>query len=133
MITGLAHVCFVVRDVEASIVFYRDVLGLPPAFDFIDDQGRRYGLYLHAGGRCFIELFQGEVTEITGSPSFRHICLEVDDIEATVADLRARGVEVTDITLGSDQTWQAWLKDLDGNSIELHAYTPQSWQAPSLK
>ena len=133
MITALAHVCFVVRDLDASIAFYRDVLGLTPAFDFINEQGERFGVYLHVGGRSFIELFQGSVDAPAPAQSFQHICLEVDDIERTTATLRARGVEVTPVTMGSDASWQAWLADPDGNRIELHGYTPESKQAAWLK
>ena len=133
MITGLAHVCFVVNDLEKSIVFYRDQLGLKPAFDFINDKGERFGIYLHIGGRSFLELFQGTVGEPAAQPSYQHFCLEVDEIESTVAQLRANGVEVTDVKLGTDQSWQAWLTDPDGNRIELHAYTPESKQLPHLR
>jgi hypothetical protein len=41
-------------------------------------------------------------------------------------------VEVGDITLGSDGSYQAWLKDPDGNRIELHGYTADSLQKPFL-
>lgn len=133
MITGFAHACFVVKDLEASLEFYRDKLGLKPAFDFTDEHGKRYGVYVHVGGRSFIELFQGEVAAPAQHQSFSHCCLEVDDIEQTVADLRARGVEVGEISFGMDNSWQAWLADPDGNRFELHQYTPRSWQAPSLK
>ncbi|MBN1933491.1 MAG: VOC family protein [Anaerolineae bacterium] len=133
MITGIAHACFTVSNLERSIAFYRDGLGLTPAFDFTDDKGRRFGLYLHAGGRNFIELFEGALDERAEKQSFRHICLEVDDIEATVAALRARGVEVSEIKLGKDHSYQAWIADPDGNRFELHGYTPQSWQAPWLE
>jgi predicted enzyme related to lactoylglutathione lyase len=57
----------------------------------------------------------------------------VDDIEQTVRALRARGVEVSEVKMGGDQSWQAWLADPDGNRIELHQYTPESWQAPFLR
>jgi glyoxylase I family protein len=133
MITGLAHVCFVVPDLERSLAFYRDALGLEPAFDFVNAEGRRFGLYLHPGGRNFIELFEGTLGAPAEAQSFRHICLEVDDIDVTVQMLRDRGVEVTDVKLGGDQSYQAWIADPDGNRIELHGYTPQSWQAPWLK
>lgn len=133
MITGFAHACFVVKDLAASIEFYCDKLGLKPAFDFTDDQGKRYGVYIHVGGRSFIELFQGEVVAPAQKQSFSHCCLEVDDIQQTVADLRARGVEVGEVSFGMDNSWQAWLADPDGNRFELHQYTPTSWQAPSLK
>ena len=133
MITGLAHVCFVVNDLEASIVYYRDRLGLKPAFDFTNDEGERFGIYLHIGGRSFLELFQGTVGAPPVKPSYQHFCLEVDEIESTVAQLRANGVEVTDVKLGTDQSWQAWLTDPDGNRIELHAYTSESKQLPHLR
>jgi glyoxylase I family protein len=132
MITGLAHVCFTVSDLETSIQFYRDGLGLAPAFDFRNDDGRRFGLYLHAGGRNFIELFEGSLDERAENQSYRHICLEVDDIEATAHTLRERGIEVSPVKLGKDESYQAWITDPDGNRIELHQYTPKSWQAPHL-
>ena len=56
MITGLAHLCFTVSNLEKSVAFYRDMLGLTPAFDYIDENGHWYGQYLHVGERTFIEL-----------------------------------------------------------------------------
>ena len=133
MITGLAHVCFTVSDLEASESFYCEKLGLRHAFDFVRDSGERFGVYLHVGGRSFIELFCGKVGERAEGQTYRHLCLEVDDIETTVAELRSRGVEVGDPKLGSDASWQAWLADPDGNRIELHGYTPESRQTPHLR
>jgi glyoxylase I family protein len=132
MITGLAHACFTVSDLEHSLAFYRDVLDLKPAFDFVNKEGRRFGIYLHLGGRTFVELFEGQLGERAEGQSYRHICLEVDDIESTVRTLRDRGVEVSDPKLGGDQSWQAWITDPDGNRIELHHYTDKSRQVPHL-
>lgn len=132
MITYLAHACFTVSDLDRSLAFYRDQLGLTQAFEFNRD-GRRVGVYLHVGGRNFIELFEGKLGDKAEGQSYRHICLEVDDIEATVTTLRERGVDVSDVKLGGDQSHQAWVTDPDGNRIELHGYTPESWQAPWLK
>lgn len=133
MITGMAHACFTVSDLGQSIHFYQDLLGLQPAFDFRREDGTRFGLYLHLGGRNFIELFEGELGERAEGQSFRHICLEVDDLRSTVATLRERGLEVSDPKLGGDQSWQAWITDPDGNRIELHDYTAESKQAPYLE
>lgn len=127
MITNLAHLCFVVRDLDATLEFYVGKLGLEHGFDFIKDDGARHGFYLKVGGGSFIECFQGQ-TEPAGNTSYKHFCLEVDDLAATVTDLRAKGVEISDAKLGLDQSWQAWLSDPDGNRIELHQYTPESWQ-----
>ena len=133
MIRALAHVCFVVADLEASVAFYRDVLGLRPAFEFVNDAGQKFGQYLHVGGRAFLELFQGGPVEPPAdSQSYRHLCLEVDDIRVAVALLRGRGTEVSDVKMGSDGSWQAWLADPDGNRIELHEYTADSKQSSHL-
>ena len=133
MITGIAHVCYTVVDLEASIDFYQRKLGFSHAFDFINPEGKRFGVYLHIVGRNFIELFQGKVDRSVGGYSYRHCCLEVDDIKATASELRSRGVEVTEVKMGSDNSWQAWLTDPDGNRIELHQYTQESKQNISLK
>jgi catechol 2,3-dioxygenase-like lactoylglutathione lyase family enzyme len=133
MVKGLAHICFVVKDLEASIAFYRDRLGFTPAFDFTNDKGERYGVYLRVGGRSFIELFKGEVEARAAKQSYSHFCLEVDDIQGTARQLRAAGLEVSEVKMGMDNSWQAWLEDPDGNRIELHEYTAKSWQAPWLQ
>ena len=131
MIKGLAHVCFTVKDLDRSIDFYCRQLGFRPGFDFNKD-GKRFGVYLHISGRNFIELFEG-TPEAVGKSSYRHLCLEVKDMPQTLADLRGKQVQVGQAKLGMDHSWQAWLSDPDGNRIELHEYTPESWQAPLLK
>ena len=169
MIKCLAHVCFHARDLDVSIAFYRDKLGLKEAFPFLKPDGRRFGVYLHAGGRNFIEIFEAAKAGVAqplaptqerpsgaalsgvaqppsaessvgaqaGAPvpheTYRHLCLEVEDIQGTVKAFRAKGVEVTDVVMGSDHSWQAWLADPDGNKIELHEYTRESKQTPHLR
>ena len=49
---ALNHVSIVVKDVEASIAFYRDVLGFieiqrPSSFDFDGSWLYRYGIAMH--------------------------------------------------------------------------------------
>ena len=132
MITGLAHACFTVSNLDKALGFYRDALGLKEAFDFVKEDGYRFGIYLYLGERNFIELFEGTLAERADGQSFKHICLEVDDIEATLSTFRSRGVEVSPVKLGKDHSYQAWITDPDGNRIELHQYTDWSWQAPSL-
>jgi len=132
MITGMAHVCFVVRDLETAITFYVEKLGLAHAFNFRNEKGERTGVYLHVGYRQFIELFQGNRGERDDTQSYRHLCLEVDDLRTTLAILRERGVETTEMLFGGDNSWQSWLTDPDGNRIELHQYTNTSLQNVSL-
>jgi catechol 2,3-dioxygenase-like lactoylglutathione lyase family enzyme len=132
MIRDLAHVCFVVRDLEASHEFYVKKLGLCAAFDFVNDKGERFGMYVKVGPRSFIEMFKGDVDAKAPKQSFQHICLEVEDFHQTVAAIRKAGVAVDNVNMGGDNSWQGWLADPDGNVIELHGYTPKSMQTPFL-
>ena len=131
MVKALAHICFVVADLQRSIDFYGS-LELEPAFYFTNEQGQRTGAYLSIGGRSFIELFAGTVQRPGEGTSYRHFCLEVEDARTTASALRDTGIGVSDVVLGTDQSWQCWLSDPDGNRIELHQYTDASWQAPFL-
>jgi catechol 2,3-dioxygenase-like lactoylglutathione lyase family enzyme len=132
MIVGIAHVCYRVKNLDAALAFYCGQLGMQEAFGFFREDGTRFGQYVHAGGRGFIELFEREVGPKADLQSYQHLCLEVDDVAATVDELRATGVEVSDAKLGGDNAWQAWITDPDGNRIELHGYTAESKQGPYL-
>ena len=123
----VAHVCILARDLAETRAFWADVLGLPVKFEFLRD-GRPFGLYLDAGGRTDVEVF--ERAEAGTGPATRidHLCLEVEDIDAAVAHVRGMGVAITDKKLGVDETWQAWVTDPNGVRIELFQYTDESAQ-----
>jgi catechol 2,3-dioxygenase-like lactoylglutathione lyase family enzyme len=60
---------------------------------------------------------------------FGHFCLEILGLDETCAELQARGVEILrPIKTGIDHSRQAWIRDPDGNSIELMEYTAKSLQ-----
>lgn len=133
MIRSLAHACFVVSDLDRAIAFYRDGLGLPLAFDFKNDKGERTGAYLRCGERTFIEVFRGQPCPPDAKASYKHISIEVENLDALAEHLKARGIAITDKKLGLDHSWQAWITDPDGNRIELHEYTEQSWQVKAME
>ena len=134
MINGIAHICLSVENLDVMEEFYVKRLGLSHAFDFKGKNGERVGAYIRIGNRAFLEMFIGRKkadSQIEGL-AYRHVCLEVDDLSDTVAAIRSHGVEVSEPMLGSDNSWQAWITDPEGNRIELHQYTPESWQYPFL-
>jgi len=132
MITGIAHVAFRVKDLAKSIEFYTDILGLEEAFRLLHDDGEPWLVYLQINANTFIELFPEGKKEMPVTPDsigFAHLCLHVDDICATVNDLRNRGLECPgEPTKGKDGNWQYWVKDPDGNDIELMQIMPDSLQ-----
>lgn len=128
MILQLAHICLKVSDLENTIDFYHRKLGLPIKFKF-EKEGRLYGVYFQLGNSTFIEAFREKNPDVKFvNTGITHFCMQTGNIDAFIADMKAKGVPCTDKKLGCDQSWQTWLKDPDGNNFEIHEYTPQSAQ-----
>ncbi|CDX37423.1 conserved hypothetical protein [Mesorhizobium sp. SOD10] len=123
----LAHVCIFAHDLEATRRFYRDVLGTDTRFNFLRD-GRIFGFYLDCGGRSHVEVFERNEASYSDRDQINHFCLEVEDIDAAIAHIRSKGVEITRKKLACDDTYQAWITDPNGVKIELFEYTAQSAQ-----
>lgn len=113
---GVHHVSINVDDVEAARRFYVDVLGLRertdrPAFRFA-------GAWLDLGEQQ-VHLIDAAVPTDQG----QHFAVRVADLDAAVAELRAKGVEVSEpVAVGPGR--QSFLHDPSGNRIELNQPTP---------
>jgi lactoylglutathione lyase len=129
MFTQLAHIALHVKDLERSLDFYCRQLGLEEAFRLDKEDGSPWIVYIKLGNGSFLELFP--VTDVAPSQgSFSHFCLSVDDLCATLEELRDKGMNLQgDPHLGQDGNWQYWLSDPDGNAIELMQIMPDSPQA----
>jgi catechol 2,3-dioxygenase-like lactoylglutathione lyase family enzyme len=110
--TGVHHVSINVDDVPAALDFYVGALGLTergdrPDFGFA-------GAWLDVGGQ------QVHLIQATAPPALgQHFAVGVADIEATIAELRDRGIEVSDASpVGTGL--QAFLSDPAGNTVELN-------------
>ena len=131
MITQVGHAAFGVSDIDAARRYYCEGLGLEEAFQLCRDDGSLWIVYLKVGAGTFIELFpEPDLEPCEANASYKHLCLLVDDLETTVAELRSRGVGLTsEINRGKDGNLQAWTCDPDGNRIELMQIAPESEQA----
>lgn len=144
MIKRLAHVCFFTDNATELLGFYREAFGFEIAFEMKLEDGTPFGWYLDCGNDTFIEIFDqkgavqqwgGEIVplkEDAGS-RFKHICLEVAELQELRSGLVGKGFEVTEIIKGMDHSYQCWIKDPDGNSIELMEYTAESLQFSKRK
>jgi catechol 2,3-dioxygenase-like lactoylglutathione lyase family enzyme len=137
MIRKLAHLNFVTNDLEKIIDFYVNKLGLQVKFTLDNKEGKPFGYYFACGDTTFLEFFDqkmaaevwgGKVEELNIGTRYRHFCLEVTGLDAFCKHLRENGVDVSEISLGMDNSYQAWIADPDGNQIELMEYTPSSMQ-----
>lgn len=101
---GLDHVAIAVKDLDAAIAHYRDAFGLElHEIEEVADQQVKTAIFGHGLGR--IELICPTTTD-SGVARFlakrgeglHHICIEVEDIEAALAELKARGAPLIDET-----------------------------------
>ncbi len=126
-IKSLAHVCIKSTDLDATTQFYCDTLGMKRLFDFTR-KGKVIGFYMKADNTTFVEVFEaGEVTPIE-TQVLNHLCLETDDIAALQKSLAGRGLAPGEVKMGADNSYQFWMKDPNGMSIEFHQYTDKSSQ-----
>ena len=123
----IAHICLGAADLEATERYYCQGLGCQRAFDFVRG-GKKIGFYLKAGEGTFIEVFKQDKIDPEAPSPIKHLCLEVDDIDAACAKLKSAGYKVGEKKLGADKSWQAWTADPSGVRIEFHQYTPESSQ-----
>ena len=120
MITKLSHTSFFVDDQDKAFDFYVNKLG----FEKVDDQPmsetERWLEVAIPGTQTHIMLgLRGQSgSDRTGMTGF---VLHADDIEATCATLKDRGVTLTQEL--STQPWGKWAQiiDLDGNEFGVWA------------
>jgi len=108
---GLHHVSINVSDAEAARDFYTRILGLTERTDRPDFSFG--GAWLDVGGQQ-VHLIEAVVPPELG----QHFALAVADLDATVAELRGRGVAVTD-PVPAGRGRQAFVTDPSGNRVEL--------------
>ncbi len=99
------HVAIIVRNIEQALAFYRDTLGITPREikEVPTEQVRIAFLPMGGPGGSEIELIEptnpdsslARFLEKRGE-GLHHICLEVEDIDAALADMQAKGAPVLD-------------------------------------
>jgi len=124
------HVALRVVDYNAAIDWYTTKL------DFIVDREWPYGdmqLAYLSNGAVKIEILGGSEAEpqvpptnladTFGSERIHHFCIAVEDLDATVEELRGRGVSFVGEPFVVEQIGRrlAFLTDNNGNMIELSA------------
>ena len=137
MIRQLAHLNFVTDDLSRIVDFYVNKLGMKVKFTLDNKEGKPFGYYFECGNSTFLEFFDqrmaaevwgGKVEEQAIGTRYKHFCLEVTGLDEFCQELKGKGVQVTDISMGMDNSRQAWITDPDGNRIELMEYGHSSLQ-----
>jgi catechol 2,3-dioxygenase-like lactoylglutathione lyase family enzyme len=145
---GISHIGITVKNLEKSVEFYQDCLGLKlqsrPS-DICDDEEEAIGVGVKGASTrfCTFDIGNGqllELVEYVTPPSDikkpmplnnlgqHHLSLKVDKIHEWVEYLSAKGVEFLYRPLlinegVYDGIWWVYLRDPDGIIIELMEYT----------
>jgi methylmalonyl-CoA/ethylmalonyl-CoA epimerase len=99
-ITKINHVAIVVPDIESSLGFWRDALGLE--LHHIEDvPSQKAVVAFLPTGESEVELVK-PTAEDTGAakflnergPGMHHLCFEVDDLDGMMANLKEKGVRL---------------------------------------
>ncbi len=103
-ITKINHVAVAVSDIDQALSFWRDALGLELAKSEEVPSQQATVAFLPVGD-SEIELVEpiAEGSSLSKfiherGPGIHHICLEVDDIEGVLSDLKGRGVRLINDT-----------------------------------
>lgn len=130
MIKRVNHVAIVVEDLDAALSFWRDALGLPLA-KTEENPGENVDIAFLPVGDSEIELLKptdpdsgiGKYLAKKGQ-GIHHLCVEVDDIEATMQRLTEHGFELINETprVRPDGTRYAFVhpKSAFGVMVELY-------------
>jgi len=113
------HTMVRVSDLERSLEFYCNHLGLVESRRRENDKGRFTLVFLHAPETPGAEIeltYNWDPEELTGGRNFGHLAFEVEDIFATCARLMDRGVT---INRPPRDGRMAFIRSPDGISVEL--------------
>jgi catechol 2,3-dioxygenase-like lactoylglutathione lyase family enzyme len=109
-----------VRDVSASIVWYREKLGLEPVHVGADGPEHPFASFSIAGSIVSLwQLPSGQDRSIDDAEGSSYVVVVMNaDLEPVREALAADGVTVTEVRR-SAQNELVWFYDLDGNRFEL--------------
>lgn len=122
----LDHIVLIVSDVERSLDWYLDVVGLAPERVDLWRSGKAPFPSVRINAGTIIDLVRGNSAgpDVTGK-NMDHLCLVVDraDVDAIVADDRFTVLDGPGNRSGArGDGWSVYVHDPDGNTVEFRSY-----------
>ena len=123
------HVALAVDNFDEAFAFYTQKMGFREAFTVRDANGRPTLAYVQVSRNTFIEL---QPANANRQPGLNHFGLHVENLRATVATLKQRGVMVEEPRSRPDDSSVANATDPGGIRIEMFEFGPQSPQGKAI-
>lgn len=115
-IHGMNHFTILSADLDATLAFYCDLLGLcsgrRPPFDFP-------GAWLYSGDTAVLHVVAGRAMPAEPAGVIDHMAFTASGLSDTVAALQQRGIRFKLGRLVGEGTWQLFCHDPDGARVEL--------------
>lgn len=97
MLTRLLHTRYRVHDLEKTVAFYRDVLGLEKTREHTSGRGSQLVFFKAPGSAEEIEICKfDESGPVQVGPDLTHLAFEVEDLEAFARHAEALGYPLSD-------------------------------------
>ena len=126
---GLNHVGMVVPDYEQALAYYTGKLGFREAYTIRRPDGSVQLTYLQLNRNTFVELIPAGPSQ---SPGMTHFGIEVEDLDAEVAALRAAGLTVADPGVTPSKARFVRINDPLGVQIEIMQFGSDSLQRKAI-
>ena len=123
------HVAIAVENFDEAFAFYTQKMGFWEAFTVKDAAGKPTLAYVQANRNTFVELQQANANR---RPGLNHFGLHVENLKATVATLKERGVMVEEPRVRPDDSSVANATDPGGIRIEMFEFGPGSPQGKAI-
>src|ERR1700674_4083771 len=123
------HVGLAVENFDEAFAFYTQKMGFREAFTVRDANGRPTLAYVQANRNTFVGLQQANANR---PGALNHFGLHVENLKATVATLKERGVTVEEPRVRPDASSVANATDPNGIRIEMFEFGPQSPQGKAI-
>ena len=126
MITKLLHTRYRVHDLEKTVGFYRDVLGLEEVRRSESGRGSKLVFLKAPGSEELIEICQYDASgPVQVGPDLTHLAFEVTDLEAFAKEAAAKGYPLSDGPHhASSGSIIAFIDAPEGYEVELIQHSP---------
>ena len=115
LITGTDFLIIGSTDVDRSVKFYGEVLGLEKGKQWGNMPGHEFET-----GNLTIAVIQSDAFGLEFKPNTNPLEFHVDDFDAAKAELESRGVEFQGEPIDSGVCLQTFFADPDGNMLGIH-------------
>ena len=123
------HVGIAVKNLQESVDYYTKTLGMRSAFVFGNRDGNPGINVIQVNKDTFLELSQATADRPVG---LNHLGLETKNMNETEAELKKRGVAISEISTANTDAPHSFFTDPNGVRIEVIEIAPNSLQRKAI-